>query len=324
MRREAELRVARASPPRRGTNPWIMKAGSTSTGVKVAVTIMCLVWGSTWFVVREGLGEMQPFGSGGMRFFLAWVLMLVVAPGIAAREGGGRPTWQLVLAMATGNFAISYGIVYWAEQTLPSGLTAVLWAVFPLMTAGVSQLQGTEARLRGGQWWGLVVGFVGVVLLFLTDVRTVGGDAIERGLVLLLSPLVSALSTAYIKRHGANVSAALLNRSALLVGSLMLLAAALLVEGGVDPPRTTAGVLGVVYLALFGTVLTFTLYFWVLRQASTVALSLIAYVTPAIALVVGAGLGEERVTGWTLGGLALVLVGCALVLRRPAGRAAGD
>ena len=74
--------------------------------------------------------------------------------------------------------------------------------------------------------------------------------------------------------------------------------------------------------AVFGTVLTFTLYFWVLRQASTVALSLIAYVTPAIALVVGASLGEETVTGWTLGGLAFVLMGCALVLRRPAGAGA--
>ncbi len=299
-----------------------MRQAQTSTGVKVAVTIMCLVWGSTWFVVREGLSEMQPFGSGGMRFFLAWLLMLFIAPAIAAREGGERPGWRLVLAMATGNFAISYGIVYWAEQTLPSGLTAVLWAVFPLMTAGVAQLQGTEARLRGAQWWGLVVGFVGVVLLFLTDVRSVGGDAIERGLVLLLSPLVSALSTAYIKRHGAHVSSVLLNRSALLVGSLMLLVAAMVVEGGVEPPSTAAGALGVAYLALFGTVLTFTLYFWVLRQASTVALSLIAYVTPAIALVVGAGLGEERVTAWTLGGLAFVLIGCALVLRRPAGDAA--
>lgn len=287
-------------------------------GVRAAVAVMCLVWGSTWFVVREGLGEMQPFGSSGVRFLLAWLLMLLVARPLAAREGGARPPLSLVLVMATGNFALSYGIVYWAEQTLPSGLTAVLWAVFPLMTAGVAQLQGTEAPLRGGQWWGLVIGFLGVVLLFLTDVRSVGGDAIERGLVLLLSPLVSAFATAHIKRHGAHVSAVLLNRSALLVGSLMLLGAALLFEGGVSLPETGAGMAGLAYLAAMGTVLTFSLYFWVLRQASTVALSLIAYVTPAIALTVGAVLGEEVVTVWTLGGLALVLLGCGLVLRRPA------
>ena len=296
--------------------------GGGTAGVRLAVTVMCLVWGSTWFVVREGLSEMQPFGSSGVRFFLAWLLMLAVAPRIAAREGGSRPTWRLVAVMASGNFALSYGIVYWAEQTLPSGLTAVLWAVFPLMTAGVAHLQGDEARLRGAQWWGLAVGFVGVVLLFLTDVRSVGGDALERGLVLLLSPLVSAFATAYIKKHGADVSSVLLNRSALLVGSLMLLGAALLFEGGVALPTTRAGALGVLYLAAMGTVLTFSLYFWVLRRASTVALSLIAYVTPAIALVVGAVLGEETVTPWTLGGLALVLWGCALVLRKPQGSGA--
>ena len=84
-----------------------MNPGSIVTPVRIAVTVMCLVWGSTWFVVREGLSEMQPFGSGGMRFFLAWLVMSAVAPGIAAREGGERPTWRLVVVMATGNFAIS-------------------------------------------------------------------------------------------------------------------------------------------------------------------------------------------------------------------------
>ena len=278
---------------------------------------MCLVWGSTWFVVREGLRDMEPLGSAGMRFALAWLVMLPIAGLIGRREGGARPTVRLVLAMAIGNFAISYGIVYWSEETLPSGLAAVLWGIYPIVTALIGHVYLPESRIEGVQWLGLLVGFVGVALLFLTDVLSVGGDATLRGSVLLLSPLVSAIATAYVKKHGAGVSSALLNRWALFVGSLLLLGAAVALEGGVELPTEPRAIQSIVYLAAMGTVLTFTLYFWVLRTASAVSLSLIAYVTPAIALVVGAVLGEERVTPWTITGLLFILAGCALVLRSP-------
>ncbi len=288
---------------------------------------MCLVWGSTWFVVRDGLQDMEPLGSAGLRFALAWLIMLPIAGLIGRREGGAKPTVRLVLAMAFGNFAISYGIVYWSEETLPSGLAAVLWGIYPIMTALVGHVYLPESRIVGVQWLGLVVGFLGVVLLFLTDVVSVGGDATLRGSVLLMSPLVSTFATAYVKKHGAGVSSALLNRWALFVGSLLLLGAAVLLEGGVEMPSSPGAIKGIVYLAAMGTVLTFTLYFWVLRSSSAVSLSLIAYVTPAIALAVGALVGEERVTPWTISGLLLILAGCALVLHKPrsqvaAGRAA--
>ena len=278
---------------------------------------MCLVWGSTWFVVREGLRDMEPLGSAGMRFALAWMIMLPIAGLIARREGGSQPTVRLVLAMAFGNFAISYGIVYWSEETLPSGLASVLWGIYPIVTALIGHVYLPESRIVGLQWLGLVVGFLGVGLLFLTDVVSVGGDATLRGSVLLLSPLVSAFATAYVKKHGAGVSSALLNRWGLFVGSLLLLGAAFLIEGGVEIPTEPRAIQGIFYLAAMGTVLTFTFYFWVLRSSSAVSLSLVAYVTPALALAVGALLGEERVTLWTIAGLTLILAGCALVLRSP-------
>ncbi|MEM8711295.1 MAG: EamA family transporter [Planctomycetota bacterium] len=290
---------------------------TASRGTTLAVVVMCLVWGSTWFVVREGLQDMEPLGSAGLRFALAWLIMLPLAGFIAQREGGEKPTASLVLAMAAGNFAVSYGIVYWAEETLPSGLAAVLWGIYPIQTALIGHVYLPESRIVGLQWLGLAVGFLGVALLFLTDIVSVGGDATLRGAVLLLSPTVSAFATAYVKKHGAGVSSALLNRWALFVGSVMLLVAAWSIEGGIEVPDGPRALSSIVYLALMGTVLTFTLYFWVLRTSSAVSLSLIAYVTPAIALIVGAGLGEERVTGWTIGGLSLILLGCGLVLRKP-------
>lgn len=285
--------------------------------VRGAVAVMCLVWGSTWLVLKDGLAEMPPLGSAGLRFLIAWAVMLPIAPLVARVEGGRRPTWDLVLAMATGNFAISYGLVYWSEEVLPSSLAAILWGVFPLITALVGHVYLPASRIVGFQWLGLVLGFAGVVMLFATDVQAVGDEARFRGALLLLSPTVSAIATAYVKKHGQDVSAALLNRSALLLGGGMLAAAAWAIEGGLPVPASGRAWFSVLYLAGFGTVLTFTLYFWVLRRASAVSLSLIAYVTPAIALLLGTTLGGEPVTGWTFGGLGLVLAGCAAVLRSP-------
>ncbi|MEL6428370.1 MAG: EamA family transporter [Planctomycetota bacterium] len=289
----------------------------TSPGVVAAVTVMCVIWGSTWLVVREGLTDLPPFGSAGIRFLAAGVMMLLIAPFIARVEGGARPTPRLVLAMATGNFALSYGIVYWAEVVLPSSLAAIIWGVFPLVTALVGHVYLPESRIVGAQWLGLGVGFLGVLLLFVTDLPAIGPEALERGAVLLLSPIVSAFATAYVKRHGAGVSAALLNRSAMLVGGALLCLFAWWTEGGLPRLETDRALFSVGYLAIFGTVVTFTLYFWVLRNASPTSLSLIAYVTPAIALLVGVVIGDEDVSAWTAAGLALILLGSLGVLRRP-------
>ncbi|QDV07033.1 putative inner membrane transporter YedA [Planctomycetes bacterium Poly30] len=278
---------------------------------------MCLVWGTTWYVIREGLEHMEPLGSAGLRFAVASLIMVPIAGSIGRREGGTAPTPRLIAAMALGNFSISYGIVYWSEQTLPSSLAAVLWGIYPILTALIAHVYLPGSRIQGSQWMGLFVGFLGVLLLFFTDIRAVGGDALLRGSVLLISPVVSAFGTLYIKKHGGGVSSALLNRAALVSAAVILLTVAYFVEGRVVLPTEPRAVGSIVYLAGMGTVLTFTLYLWILRTSSAVSLSLIAYVNPAIALLIGAGIGEEPVTAWTLSGLALILTGCAFVLRKP-------
>lgn len=283
--------------------------------IHVAVVVMCLVWGSTWVVIAKGLDEMPPLGSAGIRFLLAWCILSAISPWLARAEGGARPRPDLIVAMSIGNFAISFGIVYWVEQVLPSGLTAILWAVFPIVTALVTHVSMPESRIVGFQWLGLVVGFVGVVLLLVTDVESIGRDAVLHGLVLLLSPLASAVATDYVKRHGAGTSSVLLNRASMFWGAVILCTFALVLEGSLPVPRSGTALFSVVYLAAVGTVLTFSLYFWVLRRASAVSLSLITYVTPAIALAAGWIFEEERPTRWTFAGLALILIGCAGVLR---------
>ena len=121
-------------------------------------------------------------------------------------------------------------IVYWAETRLHSGLVSVLWAVFPMMMAIAGHVALPGERLEGRQWGGFVAGFLGVGVLFATDLAQVGPGGITAGLVLLASPAITALGTAIVKRRGKAVSSVLLNRNGMLLGAVLLLLVAGLFE----------------------------------------------------------------------------------------------
>lgn len=280
------------------------------------IALLCLLWGSTWVVIKEGLDDLPPFSSAGARFLLAGLAMAALTPLLRRREGGDAPPVWLWLFLGTGNFALSYSLVYLTEERLPSGLVSVLWGVFPMMMAAVGHVYLPGERLRPVQWLGFVLGFAGLVVLYAKDVPGFGEGALPAALLLLLSPLVSAIGTALVKRHGARTSSTLLNRNAMLTGAALLVAAALLFERD-EPARWSPAAIGsVVYLALCGTVLTFGLYFWLLRTVDANTMSLIAYVTPAVALLFGWLVRGETLRPTTVAGAGLILFGVVLVVRR--------
>ncbi|MCA9709660.1 MAG: EamA family transporter, partial [Myxococcales bacterium] len=185
----------------------------------LSVGVLCVIWGSTWLVIKAGLADLPVLSGAAARFTLAAGLLAILAPALHRREGGRAPTPRLWLGMGLLNFAIPYGLVYTAETVIPSGLAAVLWAVFPMMTAAVAHVWLPGERLRRHQWLGTAVGLAGVAVLFSTDLRAIGPEALAFGALLLLSPLSAAFGQVLIKRDGAHTSASLLNRNGMLVGA---------------------------------------------------------------------------------------------------------
>jgi drug/metabolite transporter (DMT)-like permease len=283
--------------------------------VRASLALLCLVWGSTWVVIRGGLDDLPPFTSAAARFVLASVAMSAVAARFGQSESGAPPPAYLWVTLGVLNFGASYAIVYCAELVLPSGLVNLLWGVFPLMMAVAGHLFLPGERLHGAQWLGFALGLAGLALLCLTDVPSFGEGAVAAALVLFLSPLVSAVGNTLVKLRGVNVRSLELNRNAMLLGAALLVAAALAFERDARADWTPAAIASVVYLALCGTVLTFGLYFWLLRHVAAHRLSLIAYVTPAIGVALGALFRGEIVTAYTLAGGALILGGVVLVVR---------
>jgi drug/metabolite transporter (DMT)-like permease len=158
--------------------------------------------------------------------------------------------------------------------------------------------------------------FLGIVLLFGTDVSGIGSRAVAMGMLLLLAPAAVAASTTLVKVRAAGSSSVLLNRDSMLLGGVVLLAIGVPLERDL-PFRVSALAVGtLLYLSLAGTVLTFGVYLWLLRTVPAYRLSITSYVTPLVALFVGSSLGGEHVGATTLTGTALVLGGVALTLFR--------
>ncbi|MBM3974374.1 MAG: hypothetical protein FJ301_09780 [Planctomycetes bacterium] len=285
----------------------------------VLIALLCAVWGSTWWAIRICLAEQPPLGAAALRFLLAGLAVAAAGPLLRRVDRGAPPPAWLWLATGALNFAASYGILYVAEQTVPSGIAAVLWAVFPLLMAASGAVWLGE-RLTARQTAGFVVAFVGICAVFAGDLGGAGGDdaPLAAGLLLLGSPLVSAIGTTLIKRSGHACSVYYLNRNGMFVGALLLSATSRL-RGEMWPATWSAPVVAAtLYLAVFGTTFTFAAYFWLLQRMPANRLSLISYVTPVLAVLLAAAVDDGALTLAVAGGTALVVAGIVLVVRKDA------
>lgn len=292
------------------------RANPSPALIRGSIVLLCLIWGSTWVVIKGGLRDLPPFTSAGARFAIAAVIMIGVAALLSKREGGEKPPVWLWLVQGTASFAMSYGIVYHAETVLPSGLVSLLFGVYPMLQALAGHYFLDQERLRPLQWFGFAVGLAGLVLLFRTDLREIGPEGIPTGLLLFLSPISVVIGTTLVKRYGGGVNSTLLNRNGMFFGAGLLLAMAVAFERDAVVNWTVSAVSSVLYLAIMGTVVTFSLFFWLLRYAPAHRMALIAYVTPAIALFLGWAFAGEAVTASTLTGAGCVLCGVLLVVQR--------
>jgi drug/metabolite transporter (DMT)-like permease len=289
---------------------------SAPRGASAIVALLCLIWGSTWLVIQGGLRDLPPLTALAGRFLVASLVLLLFAPYLHRREAGARPTLLEVLYHGWLCSALPLGIVYVCELVIPSGLTSLIWGVFPLLVAGLSRVLLPEEKLRPAQWLGFAGAFLGLCVLFATDLRDLGANAVSMAALLLLSPLCSATGTLLIKRRAHGTSSILLNRDGLCLAAATVGCAALLFERDARIDWTAAAMASVLYMGLVATVLAFTLYYWLLRTVPASQLALISYVTPLIALVLGALFAGEPLRLQTLLGAALILGGIVAARRR--------
>jgi len=278
--------------------------------------LLTLVWGTTWAAIRIGLASMPPFTSVAIRFAIATVILLAIAKALKVPLGAEPHEKTLWFLNGALFFSVSYGVVYWSEQYVPSGLAAILFATFPLLVTLFAHLflPGEPFRFRAGL--GTLVAFAGIVVIFSEDLAKIGGPKTERAAaVLLLSPLVSALSSVAVKKWGAKIHPISLAAMPMAIATVVLTSLALTFERDRSIVWSRAAIGSLAYLSVFGSAMTFTLYYWLLRHVRASHVSLIAYATPVIAVLTGVLFLDEPLTSRVVLGGALVIAGVAFTAK---------
>lgn len=283
----------------------------------VVVVLLTLIWGTTWGAIRVSLEGIPPLAGVALRFALAGAILVLAAHLAGVRLGGGRRVRRLWLLNAVTTFAAAYGITYWSEQWIPSSLASILFATFPLFVAAFAHFVLPDERLTAGRLAGVVVGFLGVVVIFSNDLRGLGGERVLEGsLVMLGSPCIAAVGQVGVKRWGAGVHPFNLTAPPMLLAAVLMGGAAGVFEHDAPFELSAGPVLALLYLAVVGSAVTFTLYFWLLSRHSATGVSLITYGMPVVAVLVGALFLDEQLSGRALAGAVVVIAGVALASSR--------
>jgi drug/metabolite transporter (DMT)-like permease len=264
-----------------------------------------LIWSSTYLGLRYVVEVLPPLLSAGTRYLTAGLLLYAA---LRAR-GAASPTrrqWLRSLPIGGLMFLLGNGFIALAERRVPSGLAAVACSAMPLFACVFSLVFGERPTRR--EWAGVGLGFAGVVLLTLGDLRSAPAE----GALLLLAPAGWAVGSVLARR--ASLPAGAMSSATLMVGGGVVTLAAGLLHGEALPDHVPLrGALALVYLAVFGSIVAFSAYTYLLRATTTALATSYAYVNPVLAVLLGAALGGERPSAGLLVPGAVVVAGVAVM-----------
>jgi drug/metabolite transporter (DMT)-like permease len=269
--------------------------------------LLVVIWSSTWVAIKIGLEDCPPLLGAGIRFAAAGLLLLGVA---AVRGRSLRTDARLAGILALMPFALAYGLVYWGEQHIPSGLAAVIFGVLPLYTAFLGAVLLPDQPLRVRLVVGILVAIGGLALAFAESAAS--GDpelAIAGAAALAVAPLGASVGNISLKLRAGELDAVALNGWGMLGGGVVLLVASAIGESWGDAAWTAESVGSIAYLAVIGSAVPFVGLTVLLRHISAQAMSFLAMLLPFGALLFGAALYSEAITERALAGAALVAIG---------------
>jgi drug/metabolite transporter (DMT)-like permease len=281
--------------------------------------LICLVWGSTWLVIKIGLVGVPPFLGAGLRFVLSATMVGLV---LAVRRKPielTRDDKVCVLSLGLLVFWVDYAAVYWAELHISSGLTAVLFSTMPLTTALLSAFWTRSETLSGWKVAGILVGVAGTALLFWPHEHLGVMQALGM-LSALAGSLCAAINLVTMKKHGRHSDPFVLNFLGMGLGAVCLLVMSAVLEPWTAVVWTRSNVLAILYLAVFGSVIAFSAYYYLIKHMEATIVSLSTLIIPIVALALGRAFLQETVVPSAVLGIVTILTGVGIAILPAAGR----
>lgn len=278
-----------------------------------------LVWGTTWGVIRIGLRDLEPLTFAASRTVLAAVTLLAMAQIV---DGSRRPKRREVwfwMAIGLPQIAVPYALIFWAEQYISSGLTAILFATFPAFTTVAAHFLLRDERLSLWKASGTALALVSVVLLVGPTRGAMPPPPIAAVAAVLVASVASAVGAVTVRRHGRETSTLWLTALQVSSAAVLLGALAVTLERDASMTLTAAAIGSIVYLALAVTVGCYLGLFWLLKRLEATFVSMGVIFETAVGVFFGSVALSEPL-GWRLlGGLSVMGLSIYLVTVRRRG-----
>jgi drug/metabolite transporter (DMT)-like permease len=302
-------------------------AGATRTQILAAFGAVYIIWGSTYLAIRFALETMPPFLLAGVRYVVAGLIVY----GFQRARGGVRPKpvhWRSALIVGALLILVGNGAVVWAELRIPSGIAALVVAISPCWMVLLDWLWDGNARPSVLTAAGLLLGFAGLALLIAPGVTGAAGGLDVPGLgAVVFGSLCWAVGSVYSKRAPLPRPQLLATGMEMLCGGVLLvvLGAAVGEVGSVELSAISLrSALALLYLIVFGSLIAFAAYVWLLQEVPAARVSTYAYVNPLVAVLLGWALAGEELTATKGAAAAVIIAGVIMItvgdpLRRAAG-----
>ncbi len=289
-----------------------------SPRLQIALAFLAIytIWGSTYLAIRIAIETIPPFLMAGIRFLIAGAALYLWTR-LRGAPTPTRPNWKAATIIGGLLLLGGNGGVVWAEQYVPSGLTAVLITTVPLWMALLEWKRYDRTRPAVPIVLGLILGFAGVVLLVGPE-ELAGSGAINRvgATVLILASLSWAIGSLYSRKAPLPSSPLQSTAMQMLAGGLLLSTAGLMSQEwvGFQPSEASfKSLISLAYLVVFGSLVGFTSYIFLLKAATPTKVSTYAYVNPIIAVILGSAIAQEELTLRTLVAAAIIVAAVVVI-----------
>ena len=274
---------------------------------------LCFIWGSTWLAIKVGLDFLPPFLFAGIRFALASFVLAFLVRILHARFPRDGSSWVTMLFLGIFQITLPYGLVFWGEQYISSGLSAVLFATLPFFVVIFAHVLIEAEPITRRKALGVIAAFAGLATIFWRDLASAPGSMMSfsllGGLACVGSSASGGLANVVAKKYANGIDAPANVFVQSVVGTVCLSTVGIITERGMTIKFAPAAIGAVLYLGVVGSALAFVALYWLFTKTTATNSSLVAFITPIIALIMGGLILQERLEPAVAFGTLLILSG---------------
>lgn len=281
----------------------------------IAWLICCLIWGTTWIFIKIGLETLPPLSFVSARFVVALLLLGAIMFFLKIPLPKSRRDWLFMALTGFLSFTVNYGLLFWGEQYISSGLAAVLQAMIPLFGVIFGRMFLPNEKITAWKIGGIMLGIGGIAFIFSEQLQISGKSALLGSAAVVVGAATTSFGNVLIKAFYSASHPLTLTFSQMFCGAIPIIIFAAAADGNpLALNWTKTAIICVLYLAVAGSVFAFWLYYYLIQKISIVNAMIIALVTPILAIICGAVFRGEQMPSQTAAGGILVLMSVALIL----------